>query len=102
MLLSCRGLFGGILEGVQRPGPHLVKVSAQPRHAFGIELIEPAGSVACVPYETGVFEYLEVLRNSGTAYRQGARQFVDGNGAIGKALKDSHAGSIAERIESGL
>jgi hypothetical protein len=61
MLTSFGIFFDGLLKGTKRPGPHLVEVSAQACDPFGIELIEPAGSIFDVSHEACVLKDFEVL-----------------------------------------
>ena len=97
-----RVVFCGLLERIERLRPHLVKMSAEARHTFGIKVIKPASSLFDISHETYILQHLQVLRNSRTSDGQGPRQFIDGDGAGGELLKDGHARGVGKGIESGL
>src|ERR1700733_3201004 len=94
MFFSQWFFFGCCLKGAQRLGPHLVEVRAQPCHALRIQLIEPPRSGLAVGHQTGILEYAQVLRDRGTADRQGASQLVHGSWTGRQLLKDRHARAI--------
>ena len=100
--LSLWLLFRCCLKGAQRLGPHPVEVRTQPGHALGMQLVEAPRSGFAVGDQPGILEHTEVLRDRGTADRQRLRQLVDGNRTAREFLKDRHAGSIAQGVESGL
>jgi len=77
-------------------------VSAKTGYAFGVQLVEAAGSGAAVGDQAGVFEHAQVLGDSGTADRKFTGQLVDGDGTGRELLEDGHSGRVAEGIESGL
>jgi hypothetical protein len=94
--------FRSSLEGAECFRPHLVEVRAQPGHAFRVELIESPGSGAAIHNEARILEHLEMLRDRGTGDRHGVGKLVDGKRPGSQLLKDSHAGSIPQGIETGL
>jgi hypothetical protein len=96
------GFFGDGLKGAHGLGPHLVEVGAEAGDAFGIELIETAGSLAGAGDEARVFEDFEVLGDGGAGDGELAGQLIDGDGAGGELLKDGHSGLVAEGVETGL
>src|ERR1700733_5280866 len=101
-LLSFWLLFRCCLKGAQRLGPHPVEVCTQPCHSLGMQLVEAPRSGFAVGDQPGILEHPEVLRHRGTADWQRLSQFVDGNRAARELLKDRHAGSIAQGVETGL
>jgi hypothetical protein len=95
-------IFRYRLKGIHRLDPHPVEVRAQSRYSFGVQLVEPPRSSPGVSHQARVFEDAQVLRDSGTAHRQGTSQLVHGYRTRGELLKDRHARCIAERFEPGL
>ncbi len=77
-------------------------MSAKAGDTFGVELVQAAGASLTIGNESGVFEDAEVLGDGGTAYGQGAGDFVYGDGTVGEPLEDGHAGGIAQCVKSGL
>jgi hypothetical protein len=102
MFRSWVQFFRGDLKVGEGFGPHLVEMGAQARYTLGIELIEAARSGAVVEHEAGVFQHFEVLRDGGTADGESARELVHGQRSSRQLLEDSHAGGVAEGVESGL
>jgi hypothetical protein len=96
------GFFCSDLKIAEGFGPHLVEVGAEARDTLGVELIKAACSAAGVEYQACVFEHFEVLRDGGAADRERVGEFVDGERARRKLLKDSHARGVAEGVETGL
>ena len=101
-MTSLFGFLHGLLEGAHRMGPHLIEVCAKARHAFRVQLIEPARSSFAVHHQPRILEHLEVLRYGRSAYRHDACQFVDGDRAAGEPLEDGHACGIAQCFQAGL
>ena len=77
-------------------------MSSEASDTFGIQLVNVAGSFSTVRHEARIFQYLQVLGNSGPAHGQGAGQLIDSDGARGQFLKDGHAGCVGKGIQSGL
>ena len=77
-------------------------MSAQKGDAFGIEAVITASSGFAVGDQARVFEDAEVLGDGGAADRKTAGELVDGQWAGGEFLEYSHAGGVADGIESGL
>jgi hypothetical protein len=94
--------FGSGLKGVQRVRPHLVEMSAEARDAFGVQLIQAAGSFFAVEDKACVFQYAEVLGNRWTAYGQSAGKFVDSNRSGREFLEDRHTAGVAQGVKAGL
>src|SRR5579872_5257466 len=61
MFCSYRRSFRRDLKVAESLGPHLVEVGAQPRHAFGIELVQTACTGLAVHDEPRILEHFEVL-----------------------------------------
>src|SRR5579872_32327 len=72
-LLVCE--IGECGQGI---APHRIDVSAQLLQAFGIETEIVTGAAAFFFHQTGGFEHAQVLRHSGPAYREAARQLSYG------------------------
>jgi hypothetical protein len=102
MTISSGWFFYDFLKGAERPGPHLIEVRAQTRHALRIELVEPARACLGIGHKAHILQYLEVLRNSRTRDREHPREFVHGDGPGGELLKDRHPGWVGEGIKPGL
>jgi hypothetical protein len=77
-------------------------VSAKAGDTLGVQLIKAAGAGTAIGDQARVFEHAQVLRDSGTADRKLASQFVDGDGSGRELLEDGHSGRVAQGIESGL
>ena len=99
--LGLRFLRGDLKAG-EGPGPHLVEVGTEAGDTLGVELVETAGSGSAVEHKAGIFEHFEVLGDGGPADGEGAGELIDGQRSAGELLKDGHAGSIPEGVETGL
>lgn len=92
-------LLCGWLEGGQGLIPEVVEIHAKCSYAFGVELVDPTGSLVPGGHEVRVLQDLQVLRDGGTADRQLARELADGAGAIGEPLEDRPPRWVGERGE---
>jgi hypothetical protein len=80
----------------------VIEVGSEARHSLGIQPIEPARPGFTIRDEPGVFQHLEMLRDSGTRDREPPREFIDGQRAARKALENRHASGVCEGIKPGL
>jgi hypothetical protein len=95
-------ILNHFLEGAHGLRPHRVKVGAQARHSLWIEPVQAASTLALIRHQTGILQDFQVLGYGRPADGKGVGEFVYGEGAVGKTLKDGHARGISQCVESGL
>ncbi len=101
LLSSLRFIYGG-LKASECGGPHVIEVSSEVCHSFGIQSIEAARPGFTAYDEPRVFKHLKVLRNSRACDREPQRRLIDGQRAAGELLENGHAGGVDEGIKPGL